>query len=414
MKKNNEVAIIIKEILLGFLKMLTTLISILPKFFIKGFDYINDRLRFSISFKITTFYSFIFSFLLLLSNVAVVGGFLYFLQSNVENVREDQGAIYVDFLKSTVEVSQYIGIIGLIIIVSDIILLLIMLPIGSRVSKRLLLPVNKMNETIKSISAQDLNTRLNVRGSKDELKDLAKTFNDMLDRLQKSYEVQTQFVSDASHELRTPIAVIQGYANLLDRWGKEDKAVLEESITAIKSESEAMKKLVEQLLFLARSDKQTQKLEMVDFKINELINEVVKETKLIDPNHQILCQYNDEVTINGDRSFLKEALRVFVDNSIKYTEKDGVIKINSYVKNNRLILEVEDTGAGIPKEDLPYIFDRFYRADKSRTKESGGTGLGLSIAKWIILKHKGNIEVQSRVGSGTKITILLPINNESL
>lgn len=411
MKKNNEVAIIIKEILLGVFVMMKTLIGILPRILIKAFDYVNDRLRFSISFKITTFYVFIFSSLLILSNIAVVGGFLYFIYSHAENIKADQSLIYIDFIKNTAEVSNFIGIIGLIIIASDVVLLLIMLPIGSKVSRRLLLPVKHMNETIKNISAQDLNTRLNVRGSKDELKDLAKTFNDMLDRLQRAYEVQNQFVSDASHELRTPIAVIQGYANLLDRWGKEDKEVLEESITAIKSEAEAMKKLVEQLLFLARSDKHTQKIEMADFKINELISEVVKETKLIDPNHEILNDHNDEIIINGDRSLLKEALRVFVDNSIKYTEKDGIIKINSYVKGEKLILEVEDTGAGIPKEDLPYIFDRFYRADKSRTKESGGTGLGLSIAKWIIVKHKGNIEVQSKVGFGTKITIFLPIKN---
>ncbi|WP_291574363.1 sensor histidine kinase [Clostridium sp. UBA4548] len=413
MKKDNELKTLIKEAILGVFKILMNLIGLLPKLFVKGLQYINDRLRFSISFKITTFYVFIFSTLLILSNAMVVGGFLYFIHQHSTNIAADGSKVYISFIQNTVEVSPYIGIILAITIISDIVLLLILIPIGGRVSKKLLLPVKKMNETIENISAQDLNTRLNVSGSKDELKDLAKTFNDMLDRLQRTYEAQNQFVSDASHELRTPIAVIQGYANLLDRWGKEDKEVLDEAIGAIKSEAEAMKTLVEQLLFLARSDKHTQKVEMVDFKVNELIGEVIKETKLIAPNHEILNMHNEEISINGDRSLLKEALRVFIDNSIKYTEEQGTIKINSYVKEKKLVLEVEDTGAGISKEDLPFIFDRFYRADKSRTKESGGTGLGLSIAKWIIIKHKGKIEVQSKLGHGTKITILLPLKEDN-
>ncbi len=409
MNKKNDASDFVKYIVINVLKGVKILLIILPKLLAKLFDYINDRLRFSISFKITTFYAFIFSFLLILSNLAAVGGFMYFIKQHAADVKVDQGLLYIEFTKNTVEVSNYIGVIASIILISDIVLLAMMLPIGSRVSKRLLLPVKKMTETVKNISVKDLNTRLDVRGSKDELKDLAKTFNDMLDRLQRSYELQNQFVSDASHELRTPIAVIQGYANLLDRWGKEDKAVLEESIAAIKSESESMKRLVEQLLFLARSDKYTQKVEMADFKINELIDEVVKETKIIDTTHQILNQYNEALIIYGDRGLLKEALRIFIDNSIKYTEAAGVIKINSYSKNKKLVLEIEDTGVGISKEELPYIFDRFYRADKSRTKETGGTGLGLSIAKWIVLKHMGTIEVQSKLGWGTKICIMLPL-----
>jgi two-component system, OmpR family, sensor histidine kinase ArlS len=410
MNKKHNSPDILRFILVNIFKGIKILVIILPKLLLQLFDYINNRLRFSISFKITTFYAFIFSFLILLSNMAAVGGFMYFIKQHTENIKADGNLIYIEFTKNTVEVSNYIGVIALIILLSDVVLLSIMLPIGSRVSKRLLLPVKKMTETVKSISAKDMNTRLDVSGSKDELKDLAKTFNNMLDRLQRSYELQNQFVSDASHELRTPIAVIQGYANLLDRWGKEDKAVLEESIAAIKSESESMKRLVEQLLFLARSDKHTQKIEMTDFKINELIDEVVKETKIIDCKHEILNQYNEYITITGDRNLLKEALRIFIDNSIKYTGESGVIRINSYSRNKNLILEIEDTGPGISKEDLPHIFDRFYRADKSRTKETGGTGLGLSIAKWIVLKHAGTIEVHSKPGWGTRISILLPLN----
>lgn len=313
--------------------------------------------------------------------------------------------------KNLYKENEYWGIFSLIIIFINIFSLIITLGIGSKASKKMLLPIKDMTKTTKAISIDALQTRLNVSNSKDELKDLAQTINKMLDGIQTSYEQQNQFVSDASHELRTPIAVIQGYANMLSRWGKDDKAVLDESITAIKGESEDMQQLVEKLLFLARSDKNTQKIEKQMFFINELIEEILKETKLIDFNHEIGIDNNEVLPIYADRKLLKQALRVFIDNSIKYTPKGGSIHLNSYIKKKNLILEIIDTGIGIPKDDLPFIFNRFYRCDKSRTKESGGTGLGLSIAKWIIGKHNGSIIVESRLEIGTIIRIGLPVKN---
>ncbi|MHB9094135.1 MAG: sensor histidine kinase, partial [Eubacteriales bacterium] len=205
-----------------------------------------------------------------------------------------------------------------------------------------------------------------------------------------------------------PISVIQGYANLLQRWGKEDKAVLDEAVFAIKNESDNMKDLVEKLLFLARADKDTQKLEKSPFSVNELVDEVLKETRLIDSEHDITSEVNEMVTIEADRRLIKQALRIFIDNSIKHTPSGGTIKINGFLRDNKVKLIIEDNGVGISKEDLPYIFNRFYKCDKSRTRESGGTGLGLSIAKWIIEKHKGSIEVESVLAKGTKIIITLP------
>ncbi|RYD03344.1 hypothetical protein N752_21160 [Desulforamulus aquiferis] len=266
-----------------------------------------------------------------------------------------------------------------------------------------------MTKTVKNITINALDTRLDVSGSHDELKELAETFNSMLDRIQRSYEQQNQFVSDASHELRTPIAVIQGYANLLDRWGKNDQSVLEESVGSIKTEAENMKELIEKLLFLARGDKGVQKIDMEKFPLNELIDEIIKETKLIDAGHDITTNHCESISIYADRKLIKEALRVFVDNSIKYTPQGGKIIINCYSLKSEAVLTIQDTGVGIPKGDLPYIFNRFYRADKSRTKQTGGTGLGLAIARWIILKHNGTIEVESTVNEGTRIIIFLPL-----
>lgn len=301
----------------------------------------------------------------------------------------------------------YVSILIIALSVVTILAILKALATGKKASKTVLEPLDEMTKTVKNITINALDTRLNLSGSQDELKDLAHTFNSMLDRIQQSYDQQNRFVSDASHELRTPIAVIQGYANLLDRWGKNDKEVLEESIEAIKSESENMKALIEQLLFLARGDKNTQTIKKANFYLNDLIDELIKETKLIDDKHNISCCENQAVEINADRGLIKEALRIFVDNSTKYTPEGGLIKINSIASETDVIISIEDSGVGISKEDLPHIFDRFYRADKSRTKQGGGTGLGLAIAKWIIMKHKGNITVESNVGAGTKIIITL-------
>jgi len=301
-------------------------------------------------------------------------------------------------------------VIAILLLIVDILFIIVVLFFGSRASKKTLKPIQTMTNIVENITIKELDTRLDIRGSQDELKDLARTFNNMLDRIEQSYEQQNQFVSDASHELRTPISVIQGYVNMLDRWGKEDKSVLDESISAIKTEAESMKSLIEKLLFLARGDKNTQKIEKEKFYINELIDEIIKETRIIDDKHEIKNVKNDVSTINADRKLLKEALRVFIDNSIKYTPEEGTITINSVFLNNGVLISIEDTGMGISKEDLPHIFDRFYRADKSRTKQTGGTGLGLAIAKWIIFKHQGTINVQSKINVGTKVEIILPYN----
>lgn len=315
-----------------------------------------------------------------------------------------------------IEVSQYLSnekrylqsfIFGLGI--SFLLTIIITLLIGSLTSRKMLRPIDNMTRTARSISAGDLTTRLDSVDSHDELKELAQTFNEMLDRIQRSFEQQNVFVSDASHELRTPISVIQGYANLLQRWGTEEPAVLEESITAIKSEADYMKELVEKLLFLASTDKKKQHLESKPFALHELIDEVLKESRLIDAEHQIRSEKNELMMLNGDRSLIKQALRIFIDNSIKFTPAGGSIVLNSALNGKKALITVADSGIGIAPEDLPYIFNRFYKADESRIREGGGAGLGLSICKWIIEQHRGEIKVESVLQQGTKIILSLPI-----
>ncbi|MBE6081198.1 sensor histidine kinase [Sporanaerobacter sp. PP17-6a] len=381
------------KFIFNFVKLIIIVLLLILKFIsnliFKFTDKITNKLRFSIKFKLAFTYVFIFILISIITDVITLGVFNYYI--NNEKILN-----YSNFLFTILIFSNITGIIMVIMI-------------SVKNSEKLISPINNLTDMAKKISIDDLDKRIDVKGSKDELKELAITFNSMLDRIQESVERQNQFVSDASHELRTPIAVIQGYINLLDRWGKDDKAILNESIQAIKDESENMKHLIENLLFLARSDKHTQKIHKEKFMFNEIIDETVIETKMIDNSHIISMEKNEEFIINADRNLIKESLRIFIDNSIKYTPPKGTIKINSWKKNYTAIITIEDTGIGISKKDLPHIFNRFYRADKARNREKGGTGLGLPIAKWIIESHEGIINVTSEQDKGTKIKIELPL-----
>ncbi len=285
---------------------------------------------------------------------------------------------------------------------------------SSRISKRHLAPLHVMTTNVQDVSISSLDKRLNVRGTKDELKDLAMVFNKMMDNIQLSYERQRQFVSDASHELRTPIAVIKGYANMLDRWGKEDPEILMESIDAIQGEADNMQSLVESLLFIARNDKGALKMDMEPFDLSDLMREIVKETNLIDSEHEIIPEIAETIPYFGSAEKLKQAIRVFIDNAIKYTPNGGLLRLKLQLSERHALLAIEDNGIGISSEDLPHIFDRFYRADKSRSRladnpqKTGGTGLGLAIAKIIVEQHRGKIHVDSALNQGTKVTIILP------
>lgn len=370
---------------IAFVGMLTKYILLSP-FLLIGFIVrkITEYIRMSLSFKITFVFSLVF----------IVFTVVYHL--------------IIGLLVSQFTVTNYVGVAdGLFVsaILSTLFGLFIMISIGVKVAQKVLYPIERMTEDIKDISSNSLDNRLNVSTAKDELKDLSIAFNGMLDELHEMYDKQSMFVSDASHELRTPIAVIQGYASMLDRWGKEDPEVLAESLQAIRVESENMKELIEKLLFLARADKNRIVLDKAFFDIHELMSEIIKETEMIAPQHSIINRLDFTGQLFGDQNSIKQALRVFMDNAIKYTPKQGEISILLYKKENNVIIGIVDTGIGIPKEDIPHIFDRFYRADKSRTKETGGNGLGLSIAKWILDQHHCTVDVQSAQDVGTRIEI---------
>jgi len=265
---------------------------------------------------------------------------------------------------------------------------------------------HNLEDAIQSLAANRPDAKIST-GDRD-LQGLEEAINDLLSRMHESYRQQARFVSDASHELRTPIAVIQGYAAMLDRWGKNDENVLSESIEAIKQESEHMKKLVEQLLFLARGDSGRQKLSFERVSLTEMIREVYEEYRMIDEAHQWSCKAEDGVYCVGDIDMLKQAARILTDNAVKYTPEGGTIRLRTGYQDGVPFFEVQDSGSGIAQEDIPKIFDRFFRSDPARSSQSGGTGLGLSIAKWIVDRHMGHFNVLSRPDLGTRIAVFFP------
>lgn len=244
-------------------------------------------------------------------------------------------------------------------------------------------------------------------GDKD-LKSLEVAINNLLERMRRIYRQQNQFVSDASHELRTPIAVIQGYVNMLDRWGKDDEEILNESIEALKNESQHMKELVEQLLFLARGDCGRNTLKKETLNLTDIIRQVCEESEMIDEHHKYHFKGSEELLMEGDLSMLKQSVRIFTDNAAKYSEEGHTIVLAAGRNESGIYYSVQDEGTGIEEKDVSHVFDRFYRSDEARNSKKGGTGLGLSIAHWIVEAHDGVIEIISRPGLGTRFTVRFP------
>lgn len=240
-----------------------------------------------------------------------------------------------------------------------------------------------------------------------ELQGIETAMNNLIFRMKENYKQQARFVNDASHELRTPIAVIEGYANMLSRWGKEDEKVLDESITAIKNEAENMKHLVEQLLFLARGDSGKMTINREDVSLGDLMEEIYEESLMIDENHPYRYTKPEyPLNVNADPGLLKQAVRILVDNAAKYTNVgDEILLSVGRTEEGRTFLQVQDTGIGMEQSDVEHMFERFYRADEARN--TPGTGLGLSIAKWIVEKHGGCFSIVSRTELGTRIRIIL-------
>ena len=269
---------------------------------------------------------------------------------------------------------------------------------------------NKIDDLEKAIShlSADDDEQVIHTGDKD-LQSIEIALNSLLKNMKDNEKRQMRFVSDASHELRTPIAVIQGYVNMLDRWGKEDEQVLGESIEALKNESQHMKELVEQLLFLARGDSGRQHLNMERTDLNRMVSEVWEESMMIDENHSYEFKGTEsEACINGDVAMIKQSVRIFVQNAAKYSEPGTTIKLGVSDEAGYVSYLIEDEGTGMESSDIIHIFDRFYRSDEARNGETGGSGLGLDIDNRLVEAHGGPIQVISRADIGSRFIVRFP------
>lgn len=330
----------------------------------------------------------------------------------VMNSRVSNGASTVAYLQIAFNMEtsyRFVGMLFGLLAVTDSIGILLSILIGNIVSKRMLIPINRITKTAQSISIYDLGSRIPINNADDEITRLAMTINHMLDRLQNSINKQIQFVSDASHELRTPISIVLGYVSLLNSWGKDDKTVLQESLDAIQKEALDMRQLAEKLLFLARNDSGRVPVNKEPFDVCELTQEVVEESKMIAPEMNIQAHCSGSFELQADRNLVKQMLRSLVDNSIKFTNPTGEIHIYAATHGEKMSIVVEDNGVGVPADEREHVFDRFYRVDKARSKETGGSGLGLSIVKSIVDLHGGDISIDSAQSKGTRVTIDMPM-----
>jgi two-component system, OmpR family, sensor kinase len=280
---------------------------------------------------------------------------------------------------------------------------------GAILARFALRPIKAITDTAHQITVtQDLGRRIPIVVPNDELGRLSSTINDMLARLETSFDAQQRLVADVSHDLRTPLTTIRGNLDLLKRGAVDDEVMRGEALRAIGDETERMSRLVSDLLLLAQADA-GMTLHRQPVELDTLLLEVYRQAQVMALAHNISVRLGaeDQALVGGDVDRLRQLLLNLIDNALKYTPAGGQVVLVLRRSDGWVRIQVTDNGVGIAPEDLPHIFERFYRADRSRARR-GGSGLGLSIAQWIAEAHGGRVEVSSEVGKGSTFTVWLP------
>jgi heavy metal sensor kinase len=270
-------------------------------------------------------------------------------------------------------------------------------------------PVDDIVKTAREIASGNLHRRIPEPKAQDEISNLVKTLNEMIEQIDRSFERMRQFSADVSHELKTPLTIIRGEIELA-LTSKKSVSALRKTLADILEEVVRLSNMIEDLLMLYKSETGQIKLDIKKVNIAKLLMELLEDMKILAEKNEVNLKVGriEEVFVDGDEMKLKQLFLNLIDNAIKYNKKNGVVEINVENQGEFVNISVSDTGIGIPKEELNFIFERFYRVDKARTRASGGAGLGLSIAKWIAQMHNGRIEVESELGQGSKFTVILP------
>jgi signal transduction histidine kinase len=262
----------------------------------------------------------------------------------------------------------------------------------------------------KAIGAENLAERLPLRGADDELDRLSETLNGMFARLDEAFRKITQFTADASHELRTPVAIIRTTAELTRRRPRT-QTEYEEALDRILAESERTSHLIEDLLMLARADAEVENLVSEPMDLVRSLRDACEEGRILADaaGLEFSVEAPSSFPTTGDPQALRRLFLILIDNAVKYTPSGGAVRVTMIAGTADATVEVQDTGPGIPADELPHLFDRFYRVEKDRSRESGGVGLGLSIARSIAIHHSGEMTVESRLGAGSTFRVRLPI-----
>jgi signal transduction histidine kinase len=293
----------------------------------------------------------------------------------------------------------------------------IALTVAYFLSRSITLPIRRMKETAEQIAKGDLTPRVKIR-SKDELRELAESLNTMADELQQKIEdlrrmdrIRTDFVANVSHELRTPLTLIKGYTETLQSEAIADKDRAGRFVSIIKEHTDRLGNIVEDLLTLSKLESSKDLVDRERFDLKVLIEDVALGFGHAIASKKQTLNVNSRgegFRINADRDKIEQVLVNLIDNAVKYTGENGQIELSVEALDREIRITVRDTGIGIAKEHLDRIFERFYRADKARSRKLGGTGLGLSIAKHIVLAHNGKITIDSDLGKGTTVTVSVP------
>ncbi|MBU9720877.1 MULTISPECIES: sensor histidine kinase [Bacillaceae] len=321
---------------------------------------------------------------------------------------EDGSVVSLEVMRSLQPIQDTLHLLRLVLVIASVLILLPALFGGALLSRLILRPIQAMVKTMMEIQQKGTLKKIDIDGqTKDELYHVAGTFNTMVDLLRENMEKKQQFVHDASHELKTPLTVIESNANMLKRWGAKNPEILEESIDAIHSEAKRMKELTGQMLALA-DDYSTKSLA---FEKVDLIKLIEETSTMMEKTYHRQIQVNLDVPstklfVLGEEKKLQQVLVILLDNAIKYS-KDNIL-LHLGIDGENVFFTIKDHGIGIPAEQLDKVFDRFYRVDSVRSRKTGGTGLGLAIAKTIVDSHLGEIDVESEEDVGTTFIVSLP------
>jgi heavy metal sensor kinase len=321
---------------------------------------------------------------------------------------------YIELARSLRQVDNTLRDLATLLVVSIGAGLVVAAVGGWFIAGNILDPINRVTLTAQKITrARDLGRRIDVPATVDEVGRLAMTFNEMLSRIEELFRGQQRFVADVSHELRSPLTAVRGNLDLLKRGAAGDAGERAQMIEAMDTETARMSRLVSDLLLLARQDSGVP-IARQPIELDTLMLEVYRQSQLTAKSVILALGAEDQAIIVGDRDRLKQVLLNLVDNAVKYTPQGGRVTMSLSKDDTWVKIAVQDTGIGIEAENIPNLFDRFYRVDKARSRDAGGTGLGLAIARSVVEAHNGKITVESQLGKGSTFTVWLPLAETKL